>query len=366
MVGGCLNEQNDGAGDMAAMTELEKVKTCPECGSPKVDCNGTAKSSFGVIIQRYICKKCGRRSSDTDDLKRAKGAKASYLANIAPANMTGLSLNAKNTDNGTTQISAENMVKNLGIETRQENSVSQKQNQTQPQSQQTTQGIGIIVRDFQYQLKLESKSAPVIKTYGYSLLQLAKLGVDLFNPHSFLEVMTSDGLKTMTPIRKHGLTKAYKCFLSHNGIKADIPKVKIKRKIPYIPPKDHQDKLFSSLSKQMATFCFTLQATAALRIEGLRIEWDDIDKAHSRININHPAKGGNCRSIKVSSQLIDLILSLPHLNNKKVFTYETTENAGVIYRRMRKKGSPKIQRTRTDEDSFLQRTILAGNQRTPR
>lgn len=147
-----------------------------------------------------------------------------------------------------------------------------------------------------------------------------RVGINLFDPESFGEVMASDNLKSMTPIRKHGLTKAYRCFLSHNKIKADIPKVKIKRRIPYIPPKEHQDQLFSSLSKQMATFCFTLQATAARPIEALRIEWDDIDKPHKRININHPAKGGNCRSIAVSEALLDLIhliLSLPRLNGKK-------------------------------------------------
>jgi integrase len=92
----------------------------------------------------------------------------------------------------------------------------------------------------------------------------------------------------------------------------------------------------------MAAFCFTLQATAARPIEALRIEWEDIDKPHRRIMINHPAKGGNCRSILVSETLIDLLLSLPHINGKKVFTYQTTDNAGCIYRRMRKRAAKKF------------------------
>jgi integrase len=71
----------------------------------------------------------------------------------------------------------------------------------------------------------------------------------------------------------------------------------------------------------MAAFCFTLQATAARPIEALRIEWADIDKPHRRIMINHPAKGGNCRSIPVSETLIDLLLSLPN-DGDKVFTYK--------------------------------------------
>ena len=227
--------------------------------------------------------------------------------------------------------------KNLTRETSEQISVSQRENQPSLEK-----GIGIIVQDFQHQLKLEGRADITIKHYGYSLLRLAKLGVNLYDPESFREVMASDALRKMTPIRKNGLTKAYKSFLAHNNIKAEIPKVKFKRKIPYIPPKEHQDQLFSSLSKQMATFCFTLQATAARPIEALRIEWEDIDKPHKRININHPAKGGNCRSIKVSEHLIDMLLSLPHENGKKVFTYNTTDNASCIYRRMRKRAAKKL------------------------
>ena len=64
------------------------------------------------------------------------------------------------------------------------------------------------------------------------LLRLAKLGVNLYDPESFKEVMASEALEKITPIRKNGLTKVYKSFLAHNNIKAEIPRVKFKRKIP--------------------------------------------------------------------------------------------------------------------------------------
>ncbi len=308
-----------------------KNSQCPECGSSKVFRNGAAYSNFDVKIQRYICRACGRRFSDPDDLKLAK--------QVADSNLLTLNLKTNDAYIENSQVCVlKEEAKNLTLETSEQISVSQRENQ--PSSQE--KGIGIIVKDFQHQLKLEGRADITIKHYGYSLLRLAKLGVNLYDPETFKEVMASDMLKKMTPIRKNGLTKAYRSFLVHNNIKADIPKVKFKRKIPYIPPREHQDQLFSSLSKQMATFCFTLQATAARPIEALRIEWEDIDKPHQRININHPAKGGNCRSIRVSEQLIDLLLSLPHENGKKVFTYNTTDNASCIYRRMRKRAAEKL------------------------
>jgi transcription elongation factor Elf1 len=299
---------------------LNKMVQCPECGSSKVYRNGAAYNNFDIKIQRYVCRSCGRRFSDPDDLKRAKQVADSYLPT--------LSLKSKGTNIENSQVCVLNQeAKNLTLETSEKISVSQGEN---PPQATLEKGIGIIVKDFQHQLNLEGRADITIKHYGYSLLRLAKLGVNLYDPESFREVMASDELKKLTPIRKNGLTKAYRSFLAHNNIKADIPKVRFKRKIPYIPPREHQDQLFSSLSRQMATFCFTLQATAARPIEALRIEWDDIDKPHKRININHPAKGGNCRSIQVSENLIEMILALPHENGKKVFTYNTTDT-----RRMR-------------------------------
>ncbi|NLB75804.1 MAG: tyrosine-type recombinase/integrase [Crenarchaeota archaeon] len=313
-----------------------KTVQCPECNSFKVFRNGFADSNFDVKIQRYVCRSCGRRFSDSDDLKRAKRVADSYFPT--------LNLKTKGANTESSQVCVlKKDAKNLTLETPEKISVLQGE-------KQVARGIDLIIKDFQWQLKIEGKVDVTIRNYGYSLLRLSKLGVDLFNPESFKEGMAfNDTLKKMTPIRRHGLTKAYKSFLAHNGIKADIPKIKFKRKTPYIPPKEHQDQLFSHCSHQMAAFCFTMQATGARPIEALRIEWNDIDKPHKRININHPAKGGNSRSIPVSEQLIEMLLALPHLNGKLVFTYGTTDNAGTVFRRMRRRavrqfGNPELKK----------------------
>ena len=310
---------------------------CPECGSSKVFRNGTAKSNFDVKIQRYVCCSCGRRFSDPDDLKKAKAVADSYLP------YEGLKVKDKNKQ-GSQVCALIGDAKNLTLETTEKISVSQRE---KPKAER---GINIIVKDYQWQLKKEGRADVTIRNYGYSLLYLEKLGVDLFNPETFREVMARQN--KLTPIRKHGLTKAYKSFLAHNNIKAELPKVKFKRKIPYIPPKEHMDQLFSHCNPQMAAFCFTMQATSARPIEALRIQWNDIDRVHRRININFPAKGGNTRSIQVSETLIDMLLALPHLNGKLVFTYRTTDNAGCIFRRMRNRAVKKFNNPELKKISF--------------
>lgn len=310
---------------------------CPECGSSKVFRNGTAKSNFDVKIQRYVCRSCGRRFSDPDDLKKAKAVADSFLP------YEGLKVKDKNKQ--ASQVCALiGDAKNLTLEATEKISVSQRE---KPKAER---GINIIIKDFQWQLKKEGKADVTIRNYGYSLLRLEKLGVDLFNPETFREAMARQD--KLTPIRRHGLTKAYKSFLAHNNIKAELPKVKFKRKIPYIPPKEHMDQLFSHCSPQMAAFCFTMQATAARPIEALRIQWNDIDRVHKRININFPAKGGNTRSIQVNETLIDMLIALPHLNGNLVFTYRTTDNAGCIFRRMRNRAVKKFNNPELKKISF--------------
>ena len=63
-----------------------------------------------------------------------------------------------------------------------------------------------------------------------------------------------------TNIRKYDLAKAYKAFLNYHKIKADIPKYKFKRPLPYVPPEALLDQLIASAgSNQLSTFMQTLK-----------------------------------------------------------------------------------------------------------
>ncbi len=43
---------------------------CPECGSPKLWHDGL-RYVYNDIIQRWLCRKCGKRFSDPNDLEKS-------------------------------------------------------------------------------------------------------------------------------------------------------------------------------------------------------------------------------------------------------------------------------------------------------
>ena len=96
----------------------------PDCGSTKFFRNGHDTSDFGVKIQRYLCRSCGRRFSDPDDLIKAKQVADSYL----PYNTDINNLNFKGADNKNSQVCVVPQdAKNLAPETFENISVSQEE-----------------------------------------------------------------------------------------------------------------------------------------------------------------------------------------------------------------------------------------------
>jgi integrase len=192
--------------------------------------------------------------------------------------------------------------------------------------------------DFLWHMKKENKAEGTLRSYRHSLNQLLRKGVDLFNPESFKETLA---ISTWSETRKYCLAKAYQSFLNYRKIDGKLPKYKCNaRKDPYLPPPEHLALLFNSFSQQMTCFCFTLKETAARPVEALRIEWNDIDFANRKISINHPAKGNNTRTIRVSDDLIQLLQQLPR-KAKLVFTYGKYEYAEKGFRRMRQRAIAK-------------------------
>jgi integrase len=197
---------------------------------------------------------------------------------------------------------------------------------------------GAIV-DFLWQLKKENRSEDTITGYGYSLHVLVKIGVNLFDPESFLEKMPSQ--TQWSEIRKYNLTKAYRCFLNMHKIKATLPKYKVTRPLPYIPPEEFLDQLIACCNQQMATFLQTLKETAARPGEAWKLEWDDIDIEGKKLHISHPEKGCNPRIRPISPKLLRMLLALPR-TQKRIFTYKSRGVAGKTFRAMRKRAIQKL------------------------
>ena len=294
--------------------------SCPKCGGKKVWRDGMRYQMFGGQIQRWLCRDCGLRFSDSGDIQKAKEAVETI------ERIESKLLKSQDDIVNSRQICVKE-TKNL---------VAEQEIINVPQKSEIDQNGAIV--DFLWYMKKENKAEGTIRSYRYSLNHLLNKKVDLFNPESFKEILA---LSSWSETRKYNLAKAYQSFLNFKKIEGRLPTYKCARqKDPYIPPTQHLIELFNSFSQQMLCFCFTLKETAARPIEALRIEWNDIDFINKKIAINHPAKDNNTRTIRVSEDLIRMLQQLPR-KLKTVFTYGKYEYAEKGFRRMRQRAIAK-------------------------
>jgi integrase len=295
---------------------------CPECHSQRVWKDAHRFSVFGDRIQRWLCRDCGLRFSDPNDVKNAwssqeKAARESLTNEIKASD--NIASNGQICVKETKNLAAEQET----IEVPRRNEVDLK---------------GAIV-DFLWQLKKQNRSEDTIKAYGYALNTLINIGVNPYDPQSFLETMPSQTQWSET--RKYNITKAYRCFLNQNKIKASLPKYKVTRPLPYIPTEEFLDQLIASSNQQMAAFLQTLKETGARPGEAWKLSWDDLDIEGKKLNISHPEKGCNPRIRPISDKLLRMLLALPR-TQKRIFTYKTKDVAGKTFREMRKRAIRKL------------------------
>ncbi len=302
---------------------------CPKCSNRKVWRAGIRSQMFGLPIQRWLCRSCGFRFSDPEDVTRAKHEFEQVQA------IESKSIKSASDYSTNCQICVNNFkeTKKLAAEKQIASTI--------PQINQVEDPKSAIV-DFLWQLKRKNYSEDTIKPYGYNLNAIVKLGINLFDPQSFIDKMTELG-DTKTNIRKLNLRKAYKSFLNYHKIEANIPRYKYKRPIPYVPNEKFLDQLIASCqSNQMLVFLLTLKETAARPGEAFQLMWNDIDPANKTINISHPEKGSNPRILPISDNLLKKLLELPHIKANFIFNYKNKKNLSNSFRTMRSRAIQKL------------------------
>ncbi len=199
----------------ARQAACRKKVQCPECSSSKVFRNGVAYSSFDVKIQRYICRSCGRRFSDPDDLKLAKQVADSYLP-------LTLNLKTKSTNIENSQVCVLNEeAKNLTLETSEKINVSQKEKQKENSTEHVIKAdIDLVIADYQQYIKKEHLVGDLtLSKYVFRLKALAhKFKVDLFSPDDFKRKLAFDPeMSNWTNCNKNSYCKAYTSFVKNTS-----------------------------------------------------------------------------------------------------------------------------------------------------
>jgi integrase len=293
------------------------VAICPECGSELLYRDGLRYTGQGSSVQRFLCRSCGYRFSDPDShVEQFKSNSFKSCQTHYKHQVCAILQDAKNLS-----------------------TVKEKQTFA---GEQTTQHDTIDARILQYEWKCKMRGlAPeTILKRKQHLSRLVRDGADLDNCESVETTLTTADYKTPT---KWLLVNAYRSYCKMFAIQWEPIRVKYQPKVPYIPTEEECKIFIAGLSKTLAIFCKTLFETGARRGELTKLEWQDIDGENCTISINHPEKGSNARTVKVSRECTDLLYSLQKKYGTYVFNPRTRSIDGS-FQRQRARLAAKLQK----------------------
>ena len=321
---------------------------CPWYGGLRIWKDGLRyiKSETGTIaIQRYICRSCGRRFSETDPAppsprrrelspRRKKNVDlfGSYLKpNTSHFKANGLTL-SRQVCVAETQ-GAKNLVK---VETRQKQAAGA----TTKLNEADMKGK---IFEYAWWMKKEGYREPTIRMRIRLMKRLVKVGANILDPESAKETIAKQD--TWNENTKLHIVNIYTTFLKMTGQTWIPPIYKGKRKLPFIPTELEIDQLIASCGKKTATFLQTLKETAMRSGEAINLQWADIDIDRKIIRVS-PEKNSNPRIFKVSNKLIAMLNRLPR-KSKRVFETTLGSLRGTLYNSKRlvadKLQNPRIQ-----------------------
>lgn len=272
---------------------------CPECGSSRVWRAGSRYSAFGDRIQRWLCRDCGIRFSDSRDVARAWSTFERLERIEAKA--------VKATDDKTlnSQICVTE-TKNLAAEQQATEVLRRNEN---------GDAKGKIL-EYSWWLKKTGKSDATIKGREKLLRVMVKRGASLWDPESIKEVIAR---QQWSNGRKNNAVDAYSLFLKMVGGKWEPPLYQTIRKLPFIPKETEIDQLIAGCSRRMATFLQTLKETGARSGEIWVLRWADIDFESKIVNIT-PEKNSNPRVVHLSNKLLEMLQRLPKRYGDRAFS----------------------------------------------
>ena len=277
---------------------------CPQCGSRKLWRDGLRYSVFGDKIQRWLCRNCGIRFSDPDDVEK------SWSAFERLERVQTKSLKAHARIPSTRQICA-------GLRSRGAKNLST--------ATEIKTVAGDLQKDFdglivQFMAYLEKEGYGKESKYPNNLKTLVNMKANLLDPESVKTVIGKHNVKNGAKLQ---YVYAYSAFCKMLKISWDPPHYKQEETIPFIPDESELNALiYASRSKRMATYLQLLKEIWADPGEALGLRWIDI--SGNIVTINRPVKGHLPRQLPISIKLQSMLNELPKIS-ERVFptTYNT-------------------------------------------
>jgi integrase len=282
---------------------------CPQCGSDRLYKDGLRYLSDGSTVQRYLCRNCGYRFSETHlnfSNKSQQVQKIQTLILNSPKALTIKRQGSREAFPGKASTSLGRLVKTLAeVETRNEKRAA-------GATSETTDIKGKIL-EFAWWLRKEGYADSTIELNVKALRILHERGAELYNPESVKTVIAQ---QRWSQNRRKNVINAYDLFAKYAGLRWDKPKCQPERKIPFIPTEQELDALIAGSGKKLSTLLQLLKETGMRVGEARRLHWTDVDFQKRVIILNDPEKGGNPRIFNVSQTLINMLSALPKKTSK--------------------------------------------------
>ncbi len=287
-------------------------KACPMCGATEVVKSGVRVACNNLLLQRFLCKNCGLRFSE-------KGTNS-------PSNHCQYK-RGRIGDPYRVSVSKTEM-KNLDVELSEEKGVAGTTKNTGIDDATTKQ-----IFEYAWALKKNGYAEQTILTYVNLLKTVATDHTNLLD----IEAVKGAIVKRATwgPGRRNNCIKAYRAFLKMHGMKAELPRFKVPRELPFIPSEAEIDALAMACPRQIGIFIQLLKETGARRGEAFSLTWTDIDLANRTVKIK-AEKGGNARLLRLSENLAMKMGTMPK-TGERVFKYKSAYHLERGFRRARKR-----------------------------
>lgn len=331
-----------------APTSQAQLK-CPQCASQLLWKDGLRHLRGGKIIQRYLCRSCGFRFSESSlkpQVELDVFSDSSKLLHpilepskdwVGEANLTveealdspslgwcedvgpqaastplkavvAQPLNTLPCYSSTRRVCApEGGAKNSASQRlgRMEEAVEcgkRAAGATEIAQSLTGDTKALLIR-FAWWMKKQGYADSTIMRRVKALEVLCKRGAKLYDPESVKEVIAkqkwSEGGKGV-------VIRAYSCFLKMVGGSWTPPMVREVEKLPFIPTEEELNTLIAGVRGKLAVFLQLLKEAGMRAGEAWNLKWTDIDFESGTVRIT-PEKGSMARCFKLSNRLLAMI-----------------------------------------------------------
>jgi len=286
---------------------------CPACGSTFLYKDGFRDLNDGRRVQRWLCRRCGYRFSDGNNLHKENQTNEDYR-------LSAILQEAKKLDPTT--------------ETKTVAGESPKDS------------IKGKIIEFLWWMQKQGYKESTITSRAARLQRLINLKANLLDPENVKGVIAKQ--KNWKESRKEGVAYAYNLFAKCYRIKWTRPIYKAIRKLPFIPTEREIDDLTAACSKHIALFLQLGKETGARAGELFTLTWTDINQETATINIT-PEKGSNPRNLKYSKKLSNMLNQIPKTENRIFAHYKNLSSLRRTFERQRiraanKFGNPRLLR----------------------